>query len=120
MLRYASFQTTRLYAVEVSGWDRTESFFVEKCELEWKEESGKQVALSRTLDDNAILLVRLLEQGECDRSVPVVYKAELVGKTKSGLQQFRLNRVAPRLREPESSAVPREHASPASIAGGTG
>lgn len=46
-IRYARFPATRLYAVEISGWDSMEYFFVEKCELEWNEESGKQVALKR-------------------------------------------------------------------------
>jgi hypothetical protein len=28
--------------VEVSGWDEHEDFFVEKTELQWSEQSGKQ------------------------------------------------------------------------------
>jgi hypothetical protein len=105
MLRYASSLVTRLYSVEISGWDGKEDFFVEKCELEWNEETGKGVALKRALNDRAILLVRLLQTGDSDRSQPVVYQAEVIGKTKSGLCQFRLNVVAPRLREEESSAL---------------
>jgi hypothetical protein len=102
MLQDDRFPVTRLYAVEVSGWDSTKNFFVEKCDLEWNEESGKQVTLQRTLNDNAVLLVRLMQPGETDRSHPVVYEAEFAGKTKSGLRQFRLNVVIPRLREEES------------------
>jgi hypothetical protein len=103
MLQHARFSAKCLYAVEVSGWDGAENFFVEKCELEWTEESGKQVALKRALSNNAILLVRLMQSDDSDRSHPVVYEAELVGKTKSGLHQFRLSTVVPRLREAESS-----------------
>lgn len=99
MLPCARFPGKRLFAVEVSGWDGTEGFFVEKCELEWNEESGKQVALKRELSDNAVLLVRLLQMDESNRSRPVVFEAELLGKTKNGLHQFRLNIVVPRLRE---------------------
>jgi hypothetical protein len=33
MLEYAPIPAARLYAVEVSGWDRMEEFFVEKCDL---------------------------------------------------------------------------------------
>jgi hypothetical protein len=105
MLTYALSSVERLYAVEVSGWDRTEDFFVEKCDLRWSEESGKQVALKTKLAENTKLLVRLLQPGEADRSHPVAYEAELIGKTKSGLQQFRLNVVVPRMRETESSAA---------------
>ncbi len=61
MLHYDRFPVARLYELEVSGWDSAESFFVEKCDLEWNEDSGKQVALKRTLNDSAILLVRLLQ-----------------------------------------------------------
>jgi hypothetical protein len=104
MLHYTHFPVTRWYAVEVSGWDRTKSFFVETCELEWKEESDKQVTLKRALNDNAVLLVRLLQFDESDRSDPVVYEAKWVRRTKSGLHQFRLNTVVPR-RRGESSAA---------------
>jgi hypothetical protein len=105
MLRYAHFPATRLYAVEISGWDANEEFFVERCELEWSEQSSKRVALKRALKDHAILLIRLLQAGDSHRSLPLVYEAELIGKTKSGLHQFRLNAVAPRLSEKKSSAA---------------
>jgi hypothetical protein len=105
MLRYTHFPVTRWYAVEVSGWDRTESFFVETCELEWKEESDKQVTLKRALNDNAVLLVRVVQFDGSDRSDPVVYEAKWVRRTRSGLHQFRLNTVVPRRREQESSAA---------------
>jgi hypothetical protein len=105
MFRYNRFPVTRWHAVEVSGWDRTESFFVETCELQWKKESDKQVTLKRALNDNAVLLVRPLEFDESDRSHPVVYEAKWVGRTKNGLHQFRLNTVIPRRREQESSSA---------------
>ena len=95
MLRNGCFPVARVYAVEVSGWDATEEFFVERCELEWNEDSTKQVALKRTLGESTLLLVRLVQEEESDRSHPVVYEAEWVGKTKAGLQQFRLNVVVP-------------------------
>jgi hypothetical protein len=41
----ARFPTTSLYRVEVSGWDKSQTFFVEKPELQWNEESGKHVTL---------------------------------------------------------------------------
>ena len=103
MLHDARFPTTRLYAVEVSGWDSAERFFVERCELEWDEESCKQVELKRALGENTLLLVRLLQDGDSDRSHPVVYEAEWVGETTSGLQQFRLNTVGSLLRQQKTS-----------------
>jgi hypothetical protein len=105
MHRNARFPATRLYAIEVSGWDCKQQFFVERCELQWNEESGKRVGLKRAVNDNAILLVRLLQDGDADRSQPVAYEAKWMGKTKTGMYQFRLNMVAPRRKEQESSAA---------------
>jgi hypothetical protein len=105
MHRNARFPATRLYAIEISGWDCKEQFFVERCDLQWNEESGKQVGLKRAVRDNAIVLVRLLQGGNPDRSQPVAYKAEGMGRTKTGKYQFRLNRVTPRRRDQESSAA---------------
>jgi hypothetical protein len=95
----ARFPVTRLYSIEVSGWDCKKQFFVERCELQWNEESGKQVGLRRAVNDNAILLVRLVQGDDADRSQPVAYEAEGMGRTKTGMYQFRLNGVAPRRRD---------------------
>ncbi len=92
MLRYSRFPVTSLYPVEISGWDGKEEFFVEHCELEWNEDSGKQiVSKADSLNDHrAVLLVRLLQTdgfGSLSHpSQPVAYGAERVkrGKTKSG------------------------------------
>jgi hypothetical protein len=105
MARQAQVPATRLYAVEISGWDSAEDFFVEKCELEWTEQSGKQVALKQALNDSAVLLVRLLQAGEADRSHAAAYEAARVGQTDNGLHQFRLDRVVPRQREEKSWAT---------------
>ncbi|MGB8473859.1 MAG: hypothetical protein WCE61_07235 [Candidatus Acidiferrum sp.] len=105
MLRHARLPSTRLYAVEISGWDSLQSFFVEKCDLIWNEDSDKHVVLKRALRKNTTLFVRLLQSGEAGRSHPVVYEAELVGRAANGLLRFRLTAAAPRLREAENSVV---------------
>lgn len=105
MLRYARFPATRLFAVEVSGWDSAHNFFVEKCDLVWNEESGKHLALKRELRDNTLLFVRLLQSSKADRSHPVVYQAEQVGTIHGGLGQFRLHAVTPRMKEAEITMV---------------
>jgi hypothetical protein len=105
MLQHVQFSPASLYAVEVSGWDRDQEFFVEKCELEWSEEAGKQVALRRNLRDNTILFVRLLESWEQDRSYPVVYRAEFLAQTSGGTQKFRLIPVHPWLNESSYTAA---------------
>jgi len=103
MDRYAGQRGTRLYAVEVSGWDRTQNFFVERCDLVWNEDTGRNVVLHHDLRDRAVLIVRLLETHKAGRSHPIVYQAQLMGKTPSGHPQFRLTTVVPRVKEVESS-----------------
>jgi hypothetical protein len=85
-----------LYSVEVSGWDVSESFFVETCELEWNEQSGKCVAMRRMLPEGAHVFVRLLQPLSTERSYPVVYEAHFAGTLPDSCSQFRLSAVLPR------------------------
>ena len=87
---------TDTYGVEVSGWDSSQEFFIEKSELEWNEESGKQVRLSHALRRKTIIFVRLLQATAPDRSSPVAYWAEYIAITPEGFHQFRLKQVHPR------------------------
>ena len=98
MLRYARAASTRVYAVEVSGWDDAQNFFVENCDLVWNEEGVKHVALHRELNESTILFVRLTDAGDSQRAHPVVYEACLVGELPNRRYEFQLNMVAPRLR----------------------
>jgi hypothetical protein len=89
---------TTLYLVEVSGWDENKAFFVENSELEWTEESGKQVTLNRGLVENAVIFLRLLQQMGNERSHPVAYQAKFVARKPEGQWQFRLKPVSSRSR----------------------
>jgi hypothetical protein len=93
MILTAVRQATNLYLVEVSGWDDNKAFFVENSELEWTEESGKQVMLNRGLRDGAVVFLRLLQNMGSDRSHPVAYQAECVAHNSEGQWQFRLKPV---------------------------
>lgn len=90
---------TRLYAVEVSGWDCAQNFFVERCDLVWNEDTGRHVVFQQNLRDSAVLIVRLLETDKAGRSHAIVYEAQLMGRTPSGHRQFRLTTVVPRRNE---------------------
>jgi hypothetical protein len=79
-----------LYPVEVSGWDASESFFVEKSELVWEEDAGKSVILHRMLRDGAHIFVRLIQSFSSDRSYPVPYEAHAAGLTPEGLYRYGL------------------------------
>lgn len=104
MLDYAQLPATGKFAVEVSGWDKSDRFFVENCDLLWSEETGKHVVLVQKLRDNAILFVRLLESGPSERSHPVVYEAEFVENAENGGSRYRLKTVTPRTTRLQPSA----------------
>jgi len=86
---------TDTYRVEVSGWDSSQAFFIEKSELEWNEESGKHVRLSHALRKKAIIFVRLLQTTATVCSSPEAYWAEYITITPEGFHQFRLKQVHP-------------------------
>jgi len=90
---------TNLYLVEVSGWDDKKAFFVENSQLEWTEESGKQVTLNRGLSEDAVIFLRLLQQTGNDRSHPVAYQANFVARNTEGQFQFRLKPISARSRK---------------------
>jgi hypothetical protein len=83
------------YRVEVSGWDSSHAFFVEKSELIWNEESGKRLTLTRSLLPGTMIFVRLLQTTMPVRSISVAYKAEQVTTTPEGHCQFRLHQAEP-------------------------
>jgi hypothetical protein len=92
----AHYPLTSSYSVEVSGWDSTHSFFVEKSELSWNEETGKRLRLARQLCPETMIFIRLLQPTTSDRTFPVAYQAEPLGTTPEGQQLFRVTRVQPR------------------------
>ena len=95
MLLAAERPLTNSYAVEVSGWDSTHSFFVEKCELEWNEATGKCIVLSHLLPPSSMIFLRLLQSSSPERSLPVAYRAHLHGVAPEGWHRFRLNQIQP-------------------------
>ncbi len=82
------------YPVEASGWDIAH-FFVEKSELDWKGESGKYLTLTHSRCPGSLIFLRLLQTTSPERSLPVAYRAQHVGVTAEGHQQFRLKQVQP-------------------------
>jgi hypothetical protein len=85
------------YRVEVSGWDSSQTFFVEKSEVEWDESGGKQLKLRRELSSGAMIFVRLIEPTTADRSSPIAYRAEYRGANREGAHKFTLRQVHPSL-----------------------
>jgi hypothetical protein len=98
-----SVATTTTYRVEVSGWDNTQSFFVEKADLAWSESGEKLVALRRELREGTILFVRLLQPISPDRSHPIPYTAEPICASNSSQWAYRLRQVQPRTSRDEGA-----------------
>ena len=104
MLLQARVPLTCRYSVEVSGWDVSEEFFVEKSELEWNERSGKFVVLHRMLPEGAYVFVRLLQATPLEPSRPVAYAAHFECLRPGGQRQFRLTAVRPQTTQKTVSA----------------
>ena len=95
MLLTAERHVVNTYPIEVSGWDCSHSFFVEKCELEWSENSGKSLSLSRVLSAGSMIFIRLLLPTAPDRSLPVAYRAYPIGRSPDGQHRHRLDQIHP-------------------------
>ena len=87
---------TQTGMVEVSGWDESQVFFVERSELGWDEYAGKHVTLTRMLSEGSIIFVRPIHPIAQYCANPIPYEAEFVGRSPEGNHQFRLNGVQPR------------------------
>jgi hypothetical protein len=85
--------------VEVSGWDKSQGFFVEKSDLPWDDVAGRYISLQSMLPDGALVFIRTLQAEGLGKSAPVVYKVEFIGCDPDGHRQFRLNPVQPRYRQ---------------------
>jgi hypothetical protein len=63
----------RSWGVEASGWDAAENFFVEKTSLRWRDNEDEEVQLRSSLEQGAVVFLRLLESGGND--FPIAYRA---------------------------------------------
>jgi hypothetical protein len=95
MISLARDPIATMYRVEVSGWDRNQTFFVEKSELEWNEEAGKHVLLTHAIPDGAVIFLRLIPYFSVGRSEAMAYETEFVATTLEGQHLFRLHQVMP-------------------------
>jgi hypothetical protein len=87
--------TSSGYRVEVSGWDATETFFVERTVLEWEGEGKKEIAVQSSLRDGCVVFVRLLQPITTGNTFPIAYQTRIVankdmnGRTRVGLERLR-------------------------------
>lgn len=85
------------YRVEVSGWDKSQDFFVEKTMLDWRERGIQEISLQSTLREGSVVFVQLLSPLAKGISFPVAYQAVNVGpRSDSGKSRARLEQLHPR------------------------
>jgi hypothetical protein len=99
------------YFVEVSGWDDSEKFFVEKAPLDWDPEGGERISLRSKIREGVVVFVRLM-QSVADVAYPMAYQATRVGpRDANGLRRVNVVQLRPRLRQGGREAA-LEHAQP--------
>jgi hypothetical protein len=68
-------QVKEEYRVEISGWNASDTFFVEKATLEWGRESQKTISLFSSLREGCVVFVRLLSSYANERYFHTAYQA---------------------------------------------
>lgn len=85
------------YRVEVSGWDASETFFVEKTMLNWGRDEKKEVHLRSVLCEGSVVFVRLLQPLTNGNGLPVAYQAQRIGpRDTEGHSRVHLAQLRPR------------------------
>ncbi|HXQ26967.1 MAG TPA: hypothetical protein VN822_11200 [Candidatus Acidoferrales bacterium] len=85
------------YQVEVSGWDASEGFFVEKAMLDWGGDETKEIILRSVLREGCIVFLRLLHPVDGASKYPIACRAVKVArKDASGGTVVRLVQLHPR------------------------
>jgi hypothetical protein len=85
------------YRVEVSGWDTSESFFVEKTVLNWGRDEKKEIHLRSVLGEGSVVFVRLLQPLTSGNNFPVAYQAQRIApRDTEGRSRVHLAQLCPR------------------------
>lgn len=85
------------YAVEVSGWDMDEAFFVEKTNLIWNSDGAKEISLCHAVRTGSVLFVRLIQPLANSDSYPVACEAiNVAERGAAGRSTIQLTQLRPR------------------------
>jgi hypothetical protein len=85
------------YRVEVSGWDTSENFFVEKTMLDWGRDEKKEIHLRSALREGSVVFVRLLQPLASGNNFPIAYQAQRIGpRNGEGHSRICLTQLSPR------------------------
>jgi hypothetical protein len=85
------------YAVEVSGWDPSEAFFVEKTNLTWTADGMKEITLGRPIREGSMIFVRLMQDVSNTDNYPIACQAVKVMEQSGGCRTtIQVSRLRPR------------------------
>jgi hypothetical protein len=85
------------YAVEVSGWDVDECFFVEKTDLTWTADGMKEISLRQRVREGSVIFVRLMQPAAQNDNCPIACQAVKVGEpAANGRAAIQLTQLRPR------------------------
>jgi hypothetical protein len=85
------------YRVEVSGWDSSENFFVEKTSLTWAHTGERQITLKCDLREGSVIFVRLLQPTTMVNNIPVAYQVkQVVPRNASGRVHISMIQLHPK------------------------
>lgn len=85
------------YAVEVSGWDVSETFFVEKTDLTWTADGVKEIGLRRPVREGSVIFVRLMQPLGSEDSYPIACQAvKVIEPTANGRSTIQFAQLRPR------------------------
>jgi hypothetical protein len=95
------------FRVEVSGWDVTESFFVEKATLALNLDGARIIQLHRPLRTGSMVFLRLIDSRVGFPALPVAYQVlEISSPDSEGASRVTLRRLGHRLVEDSESKDP--------------
>lgn len=85
------------YRVEVSGWDSSETFFVEKTALTWSQNGEKHIILKSDLREGCVIFVRLLQTTPMVSNIPIAYQVIAVSpRDANGRSHISMTQLRPR------------------------
>jgi hypothetical protein len=93
------------YRVEVSGWDSSETFFVEKTSLTWTQNGERQITLKCDLREGSVIFVRLLQPTAMVNNIPVAYQVKQAGpRDSNGRVRISMIQLRPKTSDSRSKA----------------
>lgn len=90
-------QQQNSYAVEVSGWDMSETFFVEKTSLVWADGGLMEISLRRPVREGCVTFVRLMQPVTGADNYPIACQVvKVLEQAADGRSSVQLTQLRPR------------------------